>query len=385
MRLMRTIRILLLLPFLGFMSSAYADYAMNMPRGVTPLSHDVYDLHMTIFWVCVAIGVVVFGILLYVLIMHRKSRGVIPATFHGNTRIEILWAVIPFIILVIMAIPATRVLMDMEDNSKADINIKIVGYQWKWEYEYLDEGISFFSNLATPMDQIKGKAPKDKWYLLEVDNPVVVPINKKVRFLITANDVIHSWWVPELAIKRDAIPGFIHEGWARIEKPGVYRGQCAELCGVNHGFMPIVVVAKTQEDYDKWVAEQKAGIKAENQKAQTETNRTWTLNELMVRGKEVYESNCALCHKVDGKGSPGTYPSIVGSQVATGPISNQISTVFNGVPGTAMPAFSFQLNDVDLAAALTYQRNAWGNADKAVYGEDAGGLVQPAEIAELRS
>ncbi|MDF3055117.1 MAG: ctaC 2, partial [Gammaproteobacteria bacterium] len=304
MRLLRNLKLFLLFPLLGYISSAHADYALNMPRGVTSLSHDVYDLHMTIFWICVAIGIIVFGIMIYVLIMHRKARGVVPATFHGNTRIEILWAIIPFIILVIIAIPSTKVLMNMGDSSKADINIKVVGYQWKWEYEYLDEGISFFSNLATPMDQIKGKAPKNEWYLLEVDKPVVVPINKKVRFLVTASDVIHSWWVPELAIKRDAIPGFIHQGWVRIDKPGIYRGQCAELCGINHAFMPIVVDARTEEEYEKWVAEQKAGVQTENQQAQahTEIHQTWTLDNLLAKGKDVFEGKCAVCHKSNGMG-----------------------------------------------------------------------------------
>jgi cytochrome c oxidase subunit 2 len=212
--------------FITLSAHAYTGSNFNMPVGVTPMSKDIYWLHMTIFWICVAIGVVVFGVMFYSLIMHRKSRGVKPATFHGNVRIEILWAVIPFLILVIMAIPATNVLIRMEDSSKADINIKITGHQWKWQYEYLDEGINFYSNISTPTEQIKNKAPKGEWYLLEVDKPLVVPIHKKIRFLVTANDVIHSWWVPELGIKRDAIPGFIHEAWARFEKPGIYLGFC---------------------------------------------------------------------------------------------------------------------------------------------------------------
>ncbi len=379
--------------FLGLLFSiagipcAYADYTLNLTPGVTPISQDIYNLHMTIFWICVAIGVVVFGVMFYSLFAHRKSRGIKPATFHGNTRVEIFWAVVPLIILIIMAVPATLVLMRMEDSSKADVNIKVTGYQWKWQYEYLDEGISFYSNLATPPEQIKNKAPKNKWYLLEVDNPVVVPIHKKIRFLVTANDVIHSWWVPDLGIKRDAIPGFIHEAWARIEKPGIYRGQCAELCGLNHAFMPIVVDARTEADYDKWVQEQKSnaaqGAGASQALPQTEVNKTYTLQELMQQGEQVYNSRCAACHKPDGKGMPPAFPALKGSAIATGPVQNHIDIVLKGKPGTAMVAFGPQLNDVDIAAVITYERNAWGNADNK-NNQNAGGLVQPATIANNR-
>ena len=282
-------------------TNAFADRQLNMTPGVTPISQDIYRLHMTIFWICVAIGIVVFSVMFYSLYKYRKSRGVKPATFHGNTRIEIFWAVIPFLILVIMSIPATMVLMRMEDSSKADINIKVTGYQWKWQYEYLDEGISFFSNLSTPLDQLNNKVPKGKWYLLEVDNPLVVPIHRKIRFLVTANDVIHSWWVPALGIKRDAIPGFIHEAWARIEKPGIYRGQCTELCGLNHAFMPIVVDARTEADYEKWLADKKASAAAAQQ-AQQQQNAAnanpanppiaavpqVTLAQSMVTGEQIY-------------------------------------------------------------------------------------------------
>ena len=226
---------------------AAADgWQMNMYRGVTPLSRDMYDLHMVAIVICAVIGVVVFGVMFYALFHHRKSKGHIPATFHTNTRLELIWTIIPFLILVGLAIPATKVLVRLEDSSQSDVTIKIVGYQWKWQYQYLDQGISFFSNLSTPYAQIHNQQPKGEWYLLEVDNPLVVPINKKIRFIVTSNDVIHSWWVPELGVKRDAIPGFMHESWARIEKPGTYRGQCTELCGINHGFMPIVVKAVTQ-------------------------------------------------------------------------------------------------------------------------------------------
>jgi cytochrome c oxidase subunit II len=385
MRLVRILKffIIYLAGFAG-MSVAWAEYGLNMPVGVTPISHDIYSLHMTIFWICVAIGVVVFGVMFYSLFKHRKSLGVKAATFHGNTRIEIFWAVVPFLILVIMAIPATIVLIRMEDTTKSDINIKVTGYQWKWQYEYLDEGISFFSNLATPIAQLKNKAPKDKWYLLEVDKPLVVPINKKIRFLVTANDVIHSWWVPELGIKRDAIPGFIHESWARIEHPGIYRGQCAELCGLNHAYMPIVVDARTEADYKKWVEDQQRGAEEATSNAQTETNKQWDLLALTQRGEEVYSSHCAVCHQPNGQGMPPVFPALKGSKIATGPIKNHIEIVMKGKPGTAMVSFAPQLNDVDIAAAITYERNAWENSDKNTYGEHAGGLVQPSEIAENR-
>lgn len=252
--------------------SAFADAKLssfNLMPGVTPISRDIYDLHMTIFWICVAIGVLVFSVMFYSLFMHRKSRGVKPATFKAHAKLEIFWAIIPFLILVIMAIPATKVLVRMDDTAQPDVNIKVTGYQWKWKYDYLDEGISFYSNLSTPQDQLQNKAPKDEHYLREVDKPIVVPIHKKIRFLVTSNDVIHSWWVPELGIKRDAIPGFIYEAWARIDKPGVYRGQCAELCGINHAFMPIVVIAVSEQDYQKWVAANAPG--ADKDAAQKKT------------------------------------------------------------------------------------------------------------------
>lgn len=246
------------LGFFLFSNDALARSKYNMPPGVTEMSHEIYHLHMLIFWVCVAIAVVVFGVMLYALIFHRKSRGVVPADFHEHLGLEIAWAIVPFIILVAMAIPATQVLIKMNDSAQSDVTIKITGFQWKWKYDYLQEKISFFSNLATPFEQIHNPLkPKNRWYLLEVDKQVVVPINKKIRFLMTANDVIHSWWVPDLGIKADAVPGFIHEAWARIEKPGIYRGQCAELCGINHAYMPIVVKAVEEKEYDKWVESQK--------------------------------------------------------------------------------------------------------------------------------
>lgn len=232
--------------------------SINMTPGVTPMSRSIYDLHMTVFWICVAIGVVVFGVMIYSIIRHRKSAGYQAAKFHEHTWLEITWAIIPFIILVIMAVPATKTLIQMNDDSDSTVTIKITGYQWKWNYEYLDQGIKFFSNLSTSQDELNNLVPKNKWYLLEVDHPLVVPIDEKIRFLVTSNDVVHSWWVPALGVKRDALPGFINEAWTKIEKPGIYRGQCAELCGTNHGFMPIVVVAVTQPEFAAWVKQQQA-------------------------------------------------------------------------------------------------------------------------------
>ena len=239
-------------------TSVFAKSPYNMPRGVTPVSNDVYDLHMTIFWICVVIAIVVFLAIIISLIRHRKAAGHKAVFFHKSTKVEVIWTVIPFLILVAIAIPSTIVMANMDNDANADMNIKITGHQWYWSYEYLDQGIKFDSNLSTPQAQLNNKAVKNKWYLLEVDHPLVVPVDKKIRFLVTSTDVIHSWWVPELAVKRDAIPGFIHESWAYIQKPGIYRGQCAELCGLKHGYMPIVVIAKTQKNFNAWVAKMKA-------------------------------------------------------------------------------------------------------------------------------
>ncbi len=243
---------------LAFAGTAHAVQPYNMPVGVTEISREVYNLHMIIFWICVAIGVVVFGTMFYSILKHRKSKGHQPAQFHESTTVEIVWTVIPFAILIFMAVPAAKTLIQMYDASEADMTVKITGYQWKWKYEYVDDGISFYSNLSTPAEQIYASAKKDENYLLEVDNELVVPVGKRIRFLITADDVIHAWWVPDLAVKKDAIPGFINDFWTKIDKPGVYRGQCAELCGRYHGFMPVVVRAVEPAEYDKWVAEQKA-------------------------------------------------------------------------------------------------------------------------------
>ncbi len=364
----------ILMSILG-VGSGHADYTLNMPVGVTKISREVYDLHMLVIWICLAIGMVVFGVMTYSFIYHRKSRGAVPATFHESAKVEILWTLIPFIILIGMAIPATRTMMEMDDASNADMTIKITGYQWKWRYDYLDEGFGFMSNLAAADNAARqlgsGIDPKSiEYYLLNVDNPMVIPVNKKVRFLLTSVVVLHSWWVPELGWKKDTVPGFINESWTLIEKPGTYRGQCAELCGKDHGFMPIVVVAKSQQGYADWIAEQKAAAKA----LAESSDKVWTEDELMTKGEEVYNANCSSCHQVNGEGIPGTFPAIKDSPVATGDLDEHINIALNG-KGAMMPGFASMLSASELAAVITYQRNAFDNEM-----ED---YIQPSEIKPL--
>lgn len=356
-----------------FAAMVLADYQYNMPEGVTDISQKIYSLHNLIFWVCVAIGVVVFGVMFYALFKHRKSRGAVAAEFHESVTVEVIWTIIPFVILVAMAIPATTTLIEMYDTSAADITVKVTGYQWKWRYDYQNEDISFFSNLAqSSKDEIHNPQSKSEHYLLEVDNPLVLPVGKKIRFVLTANDVIHAWWVPAIGVKKDAVPGFINESWAKIEKPGIYRGQCAELCGKDHGFMPIVVDAREPEDYALWVSAQKEAA----QKAMASSDREWTHEELMKTGEEVYTRTCSACHQPNGEGVPGAFPPLKGGKIATGPINDHIGIVLNGKSGTAMQAFAGQLNDAELAAVITYERNAWGN--------NKGDTVQPATIKAAR-
>jgi cytochrome c oxidase subunit 2 len=361
-----------LFALLAASSATYADTTLNLTRGVSPISHDVYDLHMTILWVCVVIAAVVFGAMFYSMYYHRKSRGYKAQEFHSHPVLEVTWTIIPVIILIMMAIPSTRVLLNMNNDEQEDVTIKVTGYQWKWRYEYMDEGITFFSNLSTPEDQRHNLAPKGPHYLREVDNPIVVPIHKKIRFLITSNDVNHAWWVPDLAVKRDAVSGFINEAWTKIDKPGVYRGQCAELCGVQHAFMPIVVVAMSEQGYKDWVNQQKGGAS----QAELETNKLWTLKELTDKGEKVYGTICAACHQPTGVGMPPTFPALKASKIATGAVADHLNIVFNGKTGTAMQAFKGQLSDVDIAAVITYERNAWGN--------NTDTLVQPAQVKALR-
>lgn len=369
---------LVLAPVLALISSgsALADeaqrWAVNMPKGVTPVSNAIYDIHMIIFWICVVIGIGVFGVMFYSMYAHRKSRGAVAANFHENTTAEIVWTVIPAIILVVMAVPATTALLSVYDTSEAEMDVKITGYQWKWQYEYLGEDVAYMSELTTPESEIYNTAPKSQYYLQEVSAPLVIPAKTKVRFLITAKDVIHSWWVPDLGVKKDAIPGFVTESWAYVEEPGIYRGECAELCGKGHAFMPIVVNVLEKEEYNAWLGEKKAEVAAIRELAK----KTFTMEELMAKGKEAYDRSCASCHMANGEGIPGVFPGLKGSAVAVGPVDTHMDVMVNGVAGTAMQAFGDQLSEVDLAAIITYERNAWGN--------DTGDVVQPIDVLKYK-
>lgn len=364
---------------------------INMTVGVTPISKEVYGLHMLIFYICCLIGAAVFAVMFYSMFKHRKSKGAKAADFHESTTVEIIWTAVPLFILIAMAIPAAKTLIAMEDTSNADVTVKITGYQWKWQYEYLDSGISFFSSLDAEHNAARQvgsgvDVTKIDNYLKEVDNPLVLPVGKKVRFLHTSSDVIHSWWVPDLAVKKDAIPGFINENWAFIEKAGTYRGKCTELCGRDHGFMPVVVEAVSEEEYNDWVAanapvketvaDAGAVATATATAASADDDREWTMDELMAQGETVYNQACAACHQVNGAGIPGAFPAIAGSAIATGDVDAHINIVYAGKAGTAMAAFAAQLNNADMAAVLTYQRNAFGNT--------VGDTVQPADIKALR-
>ncbi|KDN29323.1 cytochrome B559 subunit alpha [Vibrio fortis] len=344
----------------------------NMTQGVTEISGKVYELHMLIFYICCAIAFVVFGVMFYSILRHRKSKGAVAAHFHESTKVEIIWTIIPIIILIAMAIPATKTLIAMEDTSQSEITVKITGSQWKWHYSYFGEDVEYFSLLATSDKEIEGIEAKGAHYLLEVDKPLVLPINRKVRFLMTSDDVIHSWWVPAFAVKKDTIPGFINEAWTKIDEPGVYRGQCAELCGRAHGFMPIVVQAMEEEDFDVWLADQKALAIAEAQAAKEALDASLSLDELNSIGEQVYASRCAVCHQANGEGIPGAFPAIKGSPVALGNVSEHIDVIVYGRSGTAMQAFDNQLTEKEIAAVITYQRNAWGN--------DTGDVIQASDI-----
>ena len=348
----------------------------------TPVAREIITLHDLIFWICVAIFIGVFGTMFYSLFRHRKSVGHQAVQFHENTAVEVIWTIIPFLILLFMAWPATKTILAAHDTAASDMTIKVTGYQWKWNYDYVQEGFGYYSTLATPLDQIEGRAPKDEHYLLEVDNPLVVPVGAKVRVLVTANDVIHSWWVPAFGVKQDAIPGFVRDTWFRADKVGVYRGQCAELCGKEHGFMPVVVEVKSKDDYAKWVAEQKQKLGA----AAQNPNKVWDEKELVAHGEQVFNANCAACHQAGGTGNAAIgAPALVGDKVVLGPAQHQIDVVLNGQTdgvvqkaptGGKMPSWS-QLSDVDIASVITYTRNSWGN--KA--GEN---VVQPSAVKAER-
>ncbi|MDH5648520.1 MAG: cytochrome c oxidase subunit II [Gammaproteobacteria bacterium] len=351
---------------------AAAEYALNFQRPVTEIAGDLLELHNLITLIVTVIMIIVFCVMFYSILMHRKSRGHQAATFHDNSTLEVIWTVVPFLILVAMAIPSTATLLKMDDTSGSEMTVKITGYQWKWKYDYLDQDVSFFSSLSTPQDQINNKADKGENYLLEVDNPIVLPVGKKIRFLVTANDVIHAWWVPQLGVKKDAIPGYVNEIWTKIDEPGTYRGQCAELCGKDHGFMPIVVQAVSEDEFNKWASVQKDKMVA----AQAGAGKTWTKSDLVARGEKVYGQSCAACHGPSGAGVPGVFPAMTGSKIATGPVADHLNIVMNGKAGTAMTAYKGQLNDVDLAAVITFERNGLGN--------NTGDVVQPSQVKALR-
>jgi cytochrome c oxidase subunit 2 len=356
---------------------------LNLTAPVTRIAEDQHWIHWFLIWVCLAIFFAVFGVMFYSVWKHRKSRGHAPAEFHESTTVEIAWTVVPFLIVVGMALPATRMVVEQKDTSNADVTVKATGYQWKWGYDYVKgdgEGISFLSTLSTPRDQIedrnypdaKARREQNPTYLMEVDNALVVPVNRKIRVVVTANDVIHSWMVPSFGVKQDAIPGFVRDTWFRAEKVGVFRGQCAELCGKDHAFMPIVVDVRSEADYRKWVDEKRKEMLA---KAEDPT-KEWQLADLQARGEKVYAANCVACHQANGKGVSGAFPALDGSKLVLGKQDGQIDIVLKGKPGTAMASFK-QLSDVELAAVLTYTRNAWGNK-----AED--NIVQPAEVLAAR-
>ena len=357
-------------------ASVQAD-AFNMTPGVTEISRSIYDLHMLIFWICVVIGVGVFSALFWSVIWHRKSRGAVAAHFHESTKLEIAWTATPLLILIAMAFPATTTLISMYDTGGADMVVEVRGYQWKWQYKYLDDdyntAFGFFSNLATPEDQIRNRSEKTENYLIEVDEPLRIPANRKVRFLITSEDVIHAWWVPDFGIKRDAVPGFLNDLWTIVEQPGTYRGQCTELCGMDHGFMPIVVEVMEQEAFDAWY-EQRAHA-AEVRSAALAKN--YTADELMREGEQVYGRFCASCHQPNGQGIEPAFPSLVGSPVTTGRLADHLDVVINGWPGTSMNAFASQLDAAEIAAVTHYERHAWGN--------NAGDVTQPRDVIEFMS
>ena len=352
---------------------------MNFQPPVTQIAHQIYGLHNLMMIICLVIFVAVFGVMFYSIWKHRKSVGHKPATFHESLTVEIAWTIVPFIIVIAMALPATKTVVAMKDTSNSDLTIKVTGMQWKWGYDYLKgegEGISFLSNLSTPRDQIgaPGKPPTEPRgvnYLLEVDNELVVPVNKKIRIITTANDVIHSWTVQAFGIKQDAIPGFVRDTWFKAEKIGKYRGQCVELCGKEHAFMPVVVNVVSDADYTKWVE----GKKKEMAALADDPNKVWTVDELKQRGEKVYTANCAVCHQANGKGVPPAFPALDGGPVVVGPKADQIHLLLNGK--AAMPAWKGVLSDTDIAAVITYTRNAWSN-------KAPENIVQPAEVLTAR-
>ena len=351
---------------------------VNMTRGVTLVSHTNYKLHMIVLSICVIIGILVYSAMFVSIVLHRKSRGHEAATFTHSTKAEIIWTVIPVLILISMAVPATRALVTMEVSPETEMTIKITGFQWRWKYDYLEDEIHFISSLAYTSNAARrlqsGTNPADvENYLLDVDQPLVLPANTKIKFLITADDVIHSWWVPALGWKRDAVPGYINEAWTEITEPGTYRGQCAELCGKDHGFMPIVLDVRPRDQFQQWVRDRQQ----DRAQAELQVQRLWTRQELMTQGESVYAAQCATCHLADGSGLAPAFPALAGSPIVTGPLNQHINLVLNGKEGTAMAAWGNILSATDLAAALTYTRNAFGN--------EMGDVVQPQTINRIKN
>jgi cytochrome c oxidase subunit 2 len=360
------------LGLLPALSWAEFHFPTNLPPPASPIAQQIYDLNTLINWVCLGIFVVVFVPMFYALWRHRKSIGHQAKQFHEHPGLEATWTALPFIILIGMAIPTTGVVLAMKDTSKPDMTVKVTGRQWKWEYEYLGQEVKYISSLGTSREQVNNRIPKSEHYLLEVDRPLVVPTGQKIRLVFTAEDVIHAWWVPALGIKQDVIPGFIRDAWFRVDKPGTYRGQCAELCGVDHAYMPIVVEAVEPAKFTTWMDDQKARVAAAREAATKE----YALADLVAQGAKIYAANCAACHQTNGAGVPGTFPALNGSKVVTGPKAAHLDVVFNGRPGTAMAAFGKQLSDLDIAAVVSYERNSWGNK--------TGDAVQPREVVALR-
>lgn len=354
-----------------------AEWRLNMGSGVTPISQKIYDMHMISLTVVTVIGILVFGVMFWSIFHHRKSRGVKPAQFSHSTTAEVIWTTIPLVIIIGLAIPATKLLIEMHDTSDSALTVKAVGYQWKWKYEYLEDDLTIYSNLdekSVELSQrVDGVNPMEhENYLLDVDEPLVLPTNTKIRILTTANDVIHAWWVPDLGWKRDAIPGFINDNWTMINEPGTYRGQCTEICGKGHGYMPIVVKAVSMEEYKTWVAEKKESQEA----TAAASNKEMSMEELMTKGEVVYKANCLACHQANGQAIQGVFPALAGSQIAIKPenIKTHITHILYGK--NLMPAFGEQLNDGDIAAVTTYERNAWGN--------DTGDMIQASDIKAER-
>jgi len=365
----------LLLPSGMAIAKGGAKFGFQTPQ--TVIAHQIDDLHLVVLGIGVAIAVLVFAFMFYAIVRHRHSVGHQATQFGDSKAVQVLWTLIPILIVAGMAWPATRTVIAMKDTSSPDLTIKITGYQWKWRYDYVGQDVSFYSDLSTPRDQIENRAPKNENYLLEVDNPLVVPVGRKVRILLTANDVIHSWWVPAFGVKQDAIPGFVRDSWFKVENPGVYRGQCAELCGKEHGFMPVVVEALPADQYKTWLAEQQTQSKVATAAASTAAEKIYTLDELKTEGEKVYGRSCLACHQANGQGVPGTFPALAHGAIATGAIAGHVDIVMNGSKkNPAMAAWKGQLSDLELAAVITYERNAFGNT--------MGDMVQPKDIVAAR-